>query len=869
MRRSNFKNKHLSLAVAATLLSSTGFVGHVAAERATMLEEVVVTAQRRAQDAQDVPIAITALTQEAIETNRVFTVADLNALAPNVGVRAAAGGTNIPSFTIRGITSYGVVPGSDKQTSIYLDGVYISSSRGGIFQLPDIEQLEVLRGPQGTLFGRNATSGAVSIRTRDPSGELGFRQDVEFGSRNHLRTRTTVDLPKVGDVSAYVSYIHETRDGDVKNLAAGKQWDRSGLGLGVTTIADTLGASDNYAWFAAVKWEPSESFSLTYKFDYSEDHGTPTASSLSFVSNENLERALDPGDEPDPADYPGGVTDMGYIIANATYQGTLGYQNAVLEVLDYNANLNTLTSAVGSDTSRPGAVYNGYSVDRDQSVEGHSLTANWELNDRWSIKNILAYRESYVFQPADISGFGGVPMGPDAPGMINPALDGFTMSFCVVCSNSYSDEDQWSNELQAIYNSEDMTLTLGALYFENSGYAGSPPGGEGTQSLKYYIEGANGGIIGPASAVTRTQTSGNFIEGKSTAVYGQLEYNLSEALQLVVGARVTKDEKNGRAKGGAPETGFTYVEDSFSKTKPSYMVGLNYNPTDDLLLYAKVSNAFVSGGSTYGLAYDIEEADSYEIGMKGDFFDSTLRLNVSLFDVTYADLQTAASGRNVPDNVCGDGTESCANAGTLVIPLGGDAEAQGAELEMTWLVSEGLTISGHLGYTDISYTDYSNLIANSVFLNETNFIAQTYLGVTTQADYLPTYVPEYNGSLAISYESEPVWGSAYLAVNANVTYQDAVRMTSNPIEYAIAFPNQANMAALKAFDTKPELTVVNARIALRDIRLGDNFRGEVALWGKNLTDVDDFNYRLNLSALALTANYEQERIVGVSFSVQY
>lgn len=111
------------------------------------LEEIVVTAQKREQSLQDVPIAVTALTSEAIETNRVTNVADLSGLAPNLTARPSAGGSNIASFTMRGVTSYGVVPGSDKEISIYLDGVYISAVRGSIFELPDIARLEVLRGP--------------------------------------------------------------------------------------------------------------------------------------------------------------------------------------------------------------------------------------------------------------------------------------------------------------------------------------------------------------------------------------------------------------------------------------------------------------------------------------------------------------------------------------------------------------------------------------------------------------------------------------------------------------------------------------------------------------------------------------------------
>src|SRR6266540_2495102 len=141
------------------------------------LEEIIVTAQKREQSLQDVPIAVTAVTKDTLQANRIFTVNDLSAIAPGVTVKPSPGGSGVPVFTIRGQSSFGVVPGSDKQVSIYIDGVYISSPRGSIFELPDIKRLEILRGPQGTLFGRNATAGAISITTRDPTGRPHVRAE--------------------------------------------------------------------------------------------------------------------------------------------------------------------------------------------------------------------------------------------------------------------------------------------------------------------------------------------------------------------------------------------------------------------------------------------------------------------------------------------------------------------------------------------------------------------------------------------------------------------------------------------------------------------------------------------------------------------
>ena len=151
----------------AAIAVSTGFATPALAQShaASGLDVIIVTAQKREQNVQDVPIAVTALTTDALEANRVTNVSDLSALAPGLTVSQAVGGALLPSFSMRGAVSLGVTPGTDKQISTYLDGVYLSAARGAMFNLPNLAAIEVPRGPQGTLFGRNATAGAVSIRS--------------------------------------------------------------------------------------------------------------------------------------------------------------------------------------------------------------------------------------------------------------------------------------------------------------------------------------------------------------------------------------------------------------------------------------------------------------------------------------------------------------------------------------------------------------------------------------------------------------------------------------------------------------------------------------------------------------------------------
>ena len=269
--------KFIRMLAATTALTAAmpAFAQAAAESESGGLEEIVVTAQKREQNLQDVPIAVTAITGDALQTNRVTSVSDLSGLAPGVIVRTAAGGSQLPSFSIRGAISYGVVPGSDKEVSIYIDGVYMASARGAIFDLPDVERIEMLRGPQGTLFGRNATAGAVSITTRDPTGKFGVKATVTAGNYNQNRERISVDLPQVGPFSGYVSYVHNYKRGDIRNAGAGQVWDRTASGLGKATSPEWLGTRRSESFFGALKFEPSDNFKTVYKFDYNRETGTP------------------------------------------------------------------------------------------------------------------------------------------------------------------------------------------------------------------------------------------------------------------------------------------------------------------------------------------------------------------------------------------------------------------------------------------------------------------------------------------------------------------------------------------------------------------------------------------------------------------
>ncbi len=815
------------------------------------LEEIVVTAQKREQSVQDVPIAVTALTGDTLQANRVSTVTDLTGLAPGVTVRPAAGGSQIPSFTVRGAVSYGVVPGSDKQVSIYLDGVYISSPRGSIFDLPDVERIEMLRGPQGTLFGRNSTAGAVSISTRDPSGEMHVKAKATVGNYDQFRFGLSVDTPQIGPFSAYFSYVHNYKRGDYRNLNAGQVWDRTSApdGLGVGRSPDYLGTRDGASYFAAVKFQPSDNFKMVYKFDKNVEDGTPDAAvAINYDANYA----------------PAGI--------GAMLDGIIKGQ--------------TIPVTIVPNAQRPDTANNGFAVNSKQRVTGHSLTTTWRASDSLTIKNIMAYRSTYMFTATSIDGIGGLPLTPAAfdayalfaakqspsyqfaPAAVLAGTKAALTSagypgspFGAIVTAPLSSGKQWSDELQINYDSKLLTLTAGAMYFHSKDAQGVS-GHINTPQFSVF----SGGVIGLG------QTAVTYNYAKSYAAYGQAEIHASSQLDIVLGARITKDDKSGVLNVGKVVGPVTTVDAvlnqllkipfTYSKTKPNWLIGLNYKPNDDILVYAKFSTAFVSGGAVAGVPFEPETAASWEAGIKADLFDKHLRTSLSVYTVTYKNFQTAQGGTNFVSYLDGVGAaahipglnDGSANQvllskviGTFILPQGGPVKNSGFEFEATAMPVRGLTLGGSLGYSKTTYTDVNPIL-----------LASNGLNAAGQQEYPPTLRPDWTATLSASYESAPIAGDMRFNVRMDGTWHSKELVLSgatgaNPLYAAAVYV--------------PASWVVNARMGLKDIAFGD-VKGELAVWSRNLFNNRDMTYALGLGPI-VAGNFQAARTIGADLTIQF
>ena len=235
--------------------------------RATAVEEVIVTARKVEESLQDTPVSVAAFSQDALEQIGVSEAADVSNFTPNLRIQKQTASQDNYAIAVRGVSSGETALAIDPTVGIYMDGVYIARSTGAAFDLVDLQRIEVLRGPQGALFGRNTIGGAINIVTAKPRGEFAFKQAVTYGSRDHRRYQTTIDTPEWNGVAAKISWMADRGDGHRESVYTGGD----------------LGGFDNTAMRLRLNWSPNEQWTLDYAYDKSDKEGNTATSQLSHV----------------------------------------------------------------------------------------------------------------------------------------------------------------------------------------------------------------------------------------------------------------------------------------------------------------------------------------------------------------------------------------------------------------------------------------------------------------------------------------------------------------------------------------------------------------------------------------------------------
>jgi iron complex outermembrane receptor protein len=682
------------------------------------LAEIVVTAQRREESLQKVPVAVTAIGSEQIDLLRVTNVKNLAGLAPSLQI-ATQGLQSNPSISIRGIASGVSNNAVDPKVGIYLDGVYIGRTTGSIFDLGDIQRVEVLRGPQGTLFGRNATSGAISLVSAPPKGEFGVRGTASYGNSKAFRGKITVDLPQLGPFSFKVSYLHDQIAGDYDNSIGGKTINLSlrDPSFGTQTYAKKLGGRNIDGGQLAVRGEFGN-LVADYRFDYTDAQTVGRAIQSFGVIPDQSGQILQPIVSLQP--FFGGTT---------------------------NISPNRLTT-VANATSTEHVV-----------TQGHSLSLTLHASDAFTVKSITAFRkfkqDPNIYDLAASGGlrftFGqlGVFLDPRIPpaakgaALFNPAITpGPNDYFFSLLTARSTSQRQISQEVQFQLSEDAYDLTAGAFYFHEHSPANDVLG---------ILEPVPGGVVVPSpldavfgSGVTRTLSINDSMAG-----YAQGTFHASDKLDITAGLRYTIDDRElvinsvSGAQGGQLGVGDYKV--SFSKL--NYTGIVTYRPTQQITGYAKISSGYVAGGILSGIPYKPETLVSYEVGLKAQFLNNRVRLNTAAFYSDYKDLQTQnfINGRQFFNNA-------------------GKADIRGFEVEADVTPVRGLVLSGNVGYADLRYKTF---ILNG---NEIADIART------------PYVSKWTGRASVQYDAPDFSNGSHVFGRVEGRYRSSYFLTSTPLK---------------------------------------------------------------------------------------
>ena len=779
------------------------------------IDEIVVTARKREESLQDIPLSVTALTADAIEGLGIDNVDDVGALAPNLYMTQTPGSSANIGVSIRGVGGAEPLLTRDTGVAIYVDDAYVARTAGAAFDLVDLARVEVLRGPQGTRYGRNATGGAIKFISRRPSEEFGLKQSFSLGRWGQFHSRTTIDTGELGSTGlrATGTFLYKERDGYLDNTVADEE--------------DDPGAYETEGVRIAIDWNPSENFNAYYSFDYVDIDGAPPAFQVFGIgptqqaarANAGIVTPLDLGEE---------------------YRDRL-------------------------------------TLDRDGAslweIMGHSLTLSWDIGD-FTLKSITTYREWENEElGTELDGTGPITIGEtgaftcplfavcavhSAGAILTP-----TSGFSLFHATNEREQDQISQEFQfsgAI--TETVDFQVGLYWFKEEFEENN------IQSFLAPIP-TSAAMLPPGSSIyfVSDPITGNPTlfayegENESIAVFGEVNVALTDALDLSVGGRWTKDEKEYElfTAPSGPNSG----DDDWSNV--DWAVELLYSLNDDINVYGRIATAFKSGGfnprsgDLANTPFDQEEVTNYELGTKTTLLDGRLQVNAAIFLTDYDDLQTDQFAAGL-----GGATSITVNAGK--------AEIKGFELEAKFVPTERIAMYLNYGYQDMEYDEYE--VRHPITNNVLNIADDTFFA----------YRPENSLSAGIEYRL-PVGDGMELSFRLDGRYLDELTWHATPdsitdptappgLETVPLTPFSACGSHLTGVEAaciaEDDYVVLDARITLSEIRVGEFARAKVALWGRNILDEEYIVSGIDFGALGFGgARWGEPASYGVDVTFEF
>ncbi|MBB3047164.1 iron complex outermembrane receptor protein [Litorivivens lipolytica] len=711
--------KALSVLTAVLSSASLTAIAQPADNRSATIEEVIVTAQKVEESLQDTPVSVSAFGAEDLQQIGVSEAKDVANFTPGLTMRKQSASQDNYAIGIRSVASGETALAIDPTVGIYQDGVYIARSTGAAFDIVDLKRIEVLRGPQGTLFGRNTIGGAINVVTEKPKGEFAFRQAVTYAARDSRSYHTTVDTPAWGNVAAKFSMRTAKHDGQNESIYTGEQ----------------LGNGESQAYRLAVNWVPSETVMVDYVYDKSDRQSNTATTQLVHVR---------------PT----------YASPSSPTYGGQYYVDA----------------AAGASADRLSKLYMTSSdVDETASdIDGHAVTVSWDWAENSTVKSISSYRDWTSLSRATEFGSFPVTFGTvyDLSGTYGPVFTpvpgGTLLPIFAAQRNSF--QKQLTQEFQVVGTmfSEFLNYNVGLYYFEEQADEDNPQSFILPTCLAASAvctpgnPGFNATLIGTASLIGRPDFAYS-TDNKSLALYGQFTLNVAPDLDLTFGYRWTKDDKETTLTNGFgnPSTVQTFVDDNdWTKFTPSFTA--DYRFSDEISTYFRIATGYRSGGynvrasteADFRTPFDEENILSYELGVKSDLFDRKLRLNAAVYHTEYEDRQVAQFSAG-----SGGASTNIVNAGENVV--------DGFEIEAVYLPFIGARVITTYSYIDVDHKEFITTKVNPV----TGFpVGNSNVDIAGNGALDNTYAPQHQASLALEYTFAPKeWGQLTLRVDTTFT----------------------------------------------------------------------------------------------------
>ncbi|MCY4155220.1 MAG: TonB-dependent receptor [Gammaproteobacteria bacterium] len=719
--------------------------------QAGALEEVVVTARKREESLQDTPISVAAFTAEDLAQRGAVDFSDLGEFTPNVVfdfTAPIAAGNSAAIVMIRGVGSADWALPVDPGVGIYLDGVYIARTIGQVMDTVDVERIEVLRGPQGTLFGRNTIGGAISVVTRKPTTDSVYgRLEATTGSYDRIDVNGYVNVPLGETLAGSLSVSTRNRDGYVKNLGDGPD----------------LGDNEDHSGRLALRWTPADTVTVDVTADYSTTDENPAPNVLIDVRENGFFPGINNLASGDPVC--GGIFDV------STNPAQFGNDKCYNDQW-VTGPFKTWSSHVSATPELQDSERFGIAVrpDSELTVWGIGGTLEWDVTDNLTVKSITAHRRVEDGYWSRDTGHSKLPV-----------------HVIVRTANDY-EQKQTTQELQLLGTAFEDRLQwlIGGYYLKETG-----------KHLDV--------VELPFNVVF---DSGGTIDNESKAVFAQGTFDVTNQLSLTAGVRYTDEDKEfvadshvGIDRGipfplsispaspfdcrGVPLIPGQTAGTCVLPTEPAYSnasevqpyVNLSYRWTEDLMTYVSYSEGFKAGAFTQRVfpakrevpVAGPEFVKVYEGGFKSTLLNNRMRLNGAVFFTDYTDMQVTA------DQSDSEGTIGLSTVNAAA------AEILGFELELTAAPVPAALLQVGVGYLDAEYVqldegvpfDIDHDLINAPEWN-INVAAQYEYSLGDMGSLTPRLDLSHTSKVANDDRNTPLlMQPAYTLVNLSLTWRDA------------------------------------------------------------------------------------------------